>query len=582
MTFRFQVDGQTLPAAQALHSMAFSGKNFKVDILAVEEVYDLVIAGAGLSGLATAYFYQQRFGKDKKILIVDPLAHFGGHAHRNEFNSNERLGYGGSESFQSPKENFSDTVHGLLKELGVELKKFEDTYFDHGLYFNKGLSRGTFFDKESFGQDKLVNGDPTVWVSDDVQSGHINAKSFEAFFDEFPMPDSDQKVLFELFTSLKVTLDKFKTIDEKEEYLRKISYSEFLKNEWNLSDQAISYFNQRPVDFFGLAPSQIPALDASHYGFPGFQGMKMDQEVSGALSEPYVYHFPDGNASLARLLVRALIPSISPSTNMESIVKDDFKIDQLDNASNNVRIRLGHSVVSVKNDSDSVDVGIINGSDQSLHRIKAHHVTLACFNMVIPYILKDLNPDQAEALKLNVKVPMVYTNVLLKNWKPWVKLGVHEIYGINTFHSRLKLDYPVSVGGYEHTADENQPIVAHLVHVPSVPLEKDVRGALRKARKTFFALKPEDFQSHILNDLTRMLGPGGFQESDILEVHVNRWSHGYSFSSNTLAESESESTRLMELARQKVGRVTIANSDAAWSAYAHSAIDEAHRAVGEF
>lgn len=582
MNIKFQIDGQTLPAAQVLHSMAFSGKTFDIEGLGTEEVYDLVIAGAGLSGLATAYFYQQRFGKDKKILILDPLAHFGGHASRNEFSSEARLGYGGSESFQSPRENFSKVVHGLLQVLGIELKRFEDNYFDHELYFKKGLSRGTFFDKENFGQDKLVTGDPTTWVSDDVMPNHLNGKTFETFFNEFPLPEIDKKKLIELYTSKSVKLDRFNTAEDLETYLKKISYREFLENEWNISQQAINYFNQKPVDFFGLSPSQIPALDARHYGFPGFQGLHLEHKLSSALSEPYVYHFPDGNSSLARLLVRALIPSISKGGNTESIVQDKFKLDELDNASNNVRIRLGCSVVSVKNSSDRVDIGIIQTSTQSIHRVKANHVTLACFNMVIPYILKDLPADQASALKLNVKVPMIYTNVLLKNWKPWVKLGVHEIYGINTFHSRLKLDYPVSLGGYKHTIDDNKPIVAHLVHVPSLPLEKDPRTALRKARKTFFALKPEDIQSHIIKDLSRMLGPGGFQESDILEICVNRWSHGYSYSANTLVETEEESTKLMELARKKVGQVTIANSDSAWSAYAHSAIDEAYRAVTEF
>lgn len=582
MTLKFQIDGQTLPAAQALHGMAFSGKSYDVDALAVEETYDLVIAGAGLSGLAAAYFYRQRFGADKKILLVDPLAHFGGHASRNDLGGGTRLGYGGSESFQSPKENFSGVVHALLSDLGIELRRFETEYFDHELYFKKGLSRGTFFDQEHFGVDKLVTGDPTAWVSDDVSPGHLNAKSFAAFFGAFPIEESEKTALLELFTSSRVRLERFADPSAREAYLKKISYTEFLRDDWGLSDQAIGYFNQRPVDFFGLAPSQIPAFDAAHYGFPGFQGLGLRHEQSGALSEPYVYHFPDGNASLARLLVRALIPGIAAGTTMESIVRADFPAEQLDHAANDVRIRLGHSVVSVKNVADGVDLGVVRGSDQSLHRIRATHVTLACFNMVIPYILKDLGAAQADALKLNVKVPMVYTNLLLKNWRPWVKLGVHEIYGVNTFHSRVKLDYPVSLGGYAHTVDETQPIVAHLVHVPSVPLERDPRAALRKARKTFFSLKPEDFQAHVVRDLTRMLGPGGFQESDILEICVNRWSHGYSYSANTLVESEEESTRLMELARQKVGAVTIANSDAAWSAYAHSAIDEAHRAVGEF
>ena len=44
---------------------------------------------------------------------------------------------------------------------------------------------------------------------------------------------------------------------------------------------------------------------------------------------------------------------------------------------------------------------------------------------------------------------------------------------------------------------------------------------------------------------------------------------------------EAESEALMELARSKVGNVAIANSDAAWDAYAHAAIDQAVRAVRE-
>ena len=44
-----------------------------------------MIVGAGASGIAAAKYYQDRFGPDKKILIIDALPDFGGHSHRNEF-----------------------------------------------------------------------------------------------------------------------------------------------------------------------------------------------------------------------------------------------------------------------------------------------------------------------------------------------------------------------------------------------------------------------------------------------------------------------------------------------------------------
>jgi len=579
-----KIDGHSLPAAAIMHGMAFQGKRYDVSSLPIGESYDFVVAGAGISGLSAAHFYQERFGKDKKVLIIDPLAYFGGHASRNEFSvdGNSMLGYGGSESFQSPKLNFSEQVHGLMKTLKVEISRFEKEFFQHDTYPKLGLSRGTFFGAEIFGKDTLVTGDPTAWVSDDVAPENLNAKSYKDFFAQFPISTDSKKQLVELYTSKKEMLDRFKTPQEREQYLKTTSYEKFLREDWKLSDEAIHYFSQRTCDFFGLTPNQIPALDACHYGLPGLSDDHVEE--LGPLDEPYVYHFPDGNASLARLLVRSLIPTIATGSTMEDIVGADFKMTELDSAQNSVRIRLGHTVVSVENTKDGlVDIGVIHNVDGTLHRIQAKHATLACFNMAIPFIFEELNADQSHALKMNVKVPMVYTNVVLKNWHAWVKLGVHEIYGVNTFHSRIKLDYSVSMGGYATPTDPSQPIVVHMVHVPTVPTASDPRAALRQARKTFFALKFEDHEKHIKSDLTRMLGPGGFNaETDILDIHVNRWSHGYSFSANTLIETEDESNRLMNLARQRVGNVTIANSDAAWTAYAHAAVDEAYRAVSEF
>src|SRR5204863_467533 len=78
---------------------------------------------------------------------------------------------------------------------------------------------------------------------------------------------------------------------------------------------------------------------------------------------------------------------------------------------------------------------------------------LACFHMTIPYIMPELAAPQREALARNVKTPLVYTNVLVRDWHPWVQLGVHDISAPMSFHSRVKLDFPVSLGGYRHPRD---------------------------------------------------------------------------------------------------------------------------------
>jgi spermidine dehydrogenase len=138
--------GQHPGSFAVAHELAVGGKRHQVDDLTVEEIYDLIVIGGGISGLAAAWFYRRTAGAGARILILDPLDDFGGHAKRNEFTLSQRLliGYGGSQSIQSPKALWSDVAKGLLRDLGVDIARFE-TAFDRNFYPSFGLSRGTFF-----------------------------------------------------------------------------------------------------------------------------------------------------------------------------------------------------------------------------------------------------------------------------------------------------------------------------------------------------------------------------------------------------------------------------------------------------
>ena len=142
-----------------MRSRARAG-NFRSTALPIEETYDLVVVGGGISGLAAAWFYR-RAKPSARILILDNHDDFGGHAKRNEFTLDGRriIGYGGSQSLQSPNSLYSPVAKGLLRDLGVDITRFE-TAFERGLYPSLGLSRGMFFNREAFGRDVLVTGDP--------------------------------------------------------------------------------------------------------------------------------------------------------------------------------------------------------------------------------------------------------------------------------------------------------------------------------------------------------------------------------------------------------------------------------------
>ena len=186
------------------------------------------------------------------------------------------------------------------------------------------------------------------------------------------------------------------------------------------------------------------------------------------------------------------------------------------------------------------------------------------------------------SLAQNVKTPLVYTNVLVRNWRPWINLKIYDISAPMSFHSHVALDFPVSLGGYRHPRDPAEPMLLHLVHVPGAPNSGlDARAQFRIGAAKLFDMTFADFEVRIRDELDRMLGPGGFSSArDIAAITVNRWPHGYGYVANSLFDGDDYDATIAR-ARQTNGRVAIANSDAGGDAYAHLAIDQAARAVRE-
>jgi spermidine dehydrogenase len=570
--------GQHPGSFEIAHAQARDGTRFDLDGLPVEERYDLVVVGAGISGLAAAFFYRRAAGSSARILVLDNHDDFGGHAKRNEFTLDRRLviGYGGSESIDSPNSQYSEVAKGLLRDLGVDIARFE-TAFERTLYSSLGLSRGIFFAREAFGRDVLVAGESRAAGTDELARRLANAKPLAEFVAAFPISPASKAQLLALYDGRRDPLVG-KTAGEKLEILKRTSYRDYLIRLCGCSEEAANCFQGRTLGFFGLGCDAVPALDARDLGYPGFDGLGLPARASPR--EPYIYHFPDGNASLARLLVRSLVPDVAPGHTMEDVVLAAFDYGKLDRDEQTVRIRLDSTCIDVRNTGDGILVGYVRAGVP--HRVEAKHAVLACFHMVIPHIMPELPAPQREALSRNVKTPLVYSNVLVRDWRPWVQLGVHDISGPMSFHSRVKLDFPVSLGGYRHPRDPSETICLHLVHVPGAPNRGlDARTQFRLGQARLLDMTFADFEDRIRDELDRMLGPGGFSSArDIAAITVNRWPHGYGYVANSLFDTD-DYERVLERARQKAGRVAIANSDAGGDAYAHLAIAEAARAVEE-
>jgi spermidine dehydrogenase len=552
---------------------------FPVANVPADERYDLVVVGGGISGLAAAWFYR-RTHKDARILILDNHDDFGGHAKRNEFMLDGRLviGYGGSQSIDNPNSWWSDAAKGLLGELGVDVRRFESA-FERNLYSSLGLSRGVFFAREAFGRDVLATGDALVLQRNEASRRLANAKPIADFAAGIPISEDSKAQLIGLYSAARDPLAG-RAADEKLKVLKTTSYRDFLIKIWGCNEEVANCFQGRTLGFFGLGCDAVPAADVRGQGYPGFDGLNLPAAASGGGGEPYIYHFPDGNASLARLLVRGLVPGIAPGNTMEDVVLARFDYARLDDPGSNIRIRLDSTCVDVRNAGGEVRVGYVR--DGKLHRVAARHAVLACFHMMIPHLMAELPEAQREALAQNVKTPIVYTNVLVRNWRPWAELKVSEITAPMSFHSRVTLDFPVSLGGYRHPRDPGEPMALHLVHVAGAPSQGlTARQQFKVGQAKLLQMPFSEFEARIRDELDRMLGAGGFSSRrDIAAITVNRWPHGYGYVENSLYDGD-DYPKTLERARQPAGRVAIANSDAGGDAYAHLAIEQAARAVRE-
>jgi len=556
------------------------GAKFNIDDFSVSEEVDFAVVGAGIGGLASAYFLRKA-RPSASVLIMDNHDEFGGHARRNEFHVDGRLliGYGGSESIQSPKSYWSPTAMGLLTDLGVRLKRFE-TAINTPLYPGLGLSTGVFFPRETYGQDTLVTGDPQRSLPTDIPPELHHGRPIERFAADCPLSATARKDLVRLYSDTRDVmpgLDMSARIDA----LYKISYTDFLAKYWNLDPALVHLFNLRPIDLFALPGRLLPALYLAGSGYPGFQGLGLPANKDFAAElEPYIHHFPDGNASIARLLVRRLIPRVAPGTGMEDIVTAKFDYAQLDRERSPVRLRLNSTVVQLRNAKGGVDVLYVRAGE--VRRIRCKKAIYAGFYAMLPYLCADVPALQRSELALGVRSPLVYIAVAVRNWRPWVKRGVHLINNPTGFYSIAKLDYPVSLGQYHFARTPDEPIIIHLSHTPhaAAPLA-DRRAEVRAARQVLYTRPFADFEAALRDELTRMLGPGGFDaDRDIAAITINRWGHGYAYDINPLTDP-SAPENLPEMARAAIGNISVAGSDAAWTAYAHAAIDEAQRAATE-
>jgi spermidine dehydrogenase len=538
------------------------------------ETYDLIVVGGGISGLAAAYFYRKQAGPKSRILVLDNHDDFGGHARRNEFRVGNHLliSNGGTQSIESPSE-YSDVAKAVLKDLGIDTKKFYKAY-DQKLYSHLGTA--CFFDNQTFGEDRVVPG--------------MGSDPWPTFLAKTPLPEKVRQEIARLYTEKKDYLPGLSR-QEKQARLAKISYAGFLTEICKADPAVLPFFHTYTNDLWAVGIESISALacynnpdDYGAYRYAGFDGMDLGEAAEDE-GDPYIFHFPDGNASIARLLVRSLVPDCIPGHTMEDVVTARADYSKLDQPSSSIRIRLNSTAARVRQSGQSgspAEVEVAYVREGKLQTVKGKSCVLACYNGMIPYLSTELPEAQKEALRYGVKEPLIYTHVAIRNWTAFHKLGIRQIISPGGYHCFTMLDFPVSLGTYKFPSRPEEPIVLFMLRTPckaGLPRHDQYRMGRFELINTPFST----FERNIRDQLQRMLSLGGFDASrDIAGITVNRWPHGYAYEYDSFSDPHWEpEERPCVLGRKQFGRISIANSDAGAKAYTDAAIDQAYRAVQE-
>lgn len=579
------------------HALAWSGEPAQGAVPSGTESHDLVVVGAGISGLSAAYFYRKLVKPDARILILDNHDDFGGHARRNEFmvGTKPMLSYGGTQSFDTPGD-YSAVSRDLLKALGVDMLELRQAY-DLDYFSRHKLGMGVFFDQQGFSHNTLLPCTPPSLRAPGYYSRHfvpglVASPSFLARWKNAPLRPEQRTQLERVLANAPARQGG--TLRERD-ITQASSYLGFLRKVYQVTDPAVlallSMTMTEDAALGGYAVSMEAAAAGALLGlgspaqranwFP--DALEADADSTrptnndDADMDGYMFHFPDGGATVARLLVHRLIPGVAQFTGASGCIDARFAYGQLDRPNQQpVNIRLNSTVVSVANAASGVQVRYLRSG--TVRHIQARHVVMAGWSAVHAHVVKGLPKPQQDAMRANIKMPMVYTQVVLRRWHALQKSGVAVAYAPNSPFQFSQMDFPVSMGRYGPPQQPEQPACLLMIRCPGPLLEPGTPADIfRAGRAELLSRDFAHYEQAVMNQLQGMYGAFGLDaQRDVVAITVNRWGHGFIWDE---ASHQGQAAHLA--ASRRLGNITMAGADSTGRAYLDAAIDAAWRAVNE-
>jgi spermidine dehydrogenase len=571
-------NGNTLEVLQAGHKMRDRAYHpLPTDVVDTGEIYDCVIVGGGISGLAAALSFLRLAGPKASVLILENHPIFGGEAKQNEFlvDGKKLIAHQGSAIYQVPYPHsffarFYDSIG--LHEPKLNYQKWAGAQPAMTLgrtpYDSAGLARGEygFWFGEKFRQR---NG---FWLIDPVGKEMRGA----------PVAENSRKELLRWFSGkaaqeAKFDLPKYEG-DAASRKLDAISMEQHFIDHFGMSRDTIRTFLS-PVEGggSGLGPDALSA-----YNDYAWELLHPLDDGSGDM----VQMFPGGNTTIARLLVKTFLPdAIDGPAGVEGVSRGRVKFEALDVAGAGARIRLSATTVSVRHDGDPAKaefVAIAYAREGKVFRVKARSAVMAGGSWTTKHIVEDLPEDHRAAYAQFYRSPCMMANVAVRNWRFLHKMGISGCRWFEGVGNYMDVCRQAVVGGIGEGISPDSPVVLAVKVLYSYPgLSTEEQG--HRGRGEMLTTSFRDYEQRIREQFTLMFGAAGFDaKRDIAGIVLNRWGHAYlNPQPGFFFGKDGQPAPRETLRGAPFGRIAFANTDLAGAMDHRFSILEAQRAVNQ-